>query len=58
MVIPKVPNLTEDSRLTPEVQRREWNQLQGAAGEVGAGDLMDAFAEFRREERAIEDSGR
>jgi AbrB family looped-hinge helix DNA binding protein len=52
-------NLTEGSRLTLEVRGQEivlskgtaWKRLQGAGG-----DLMEAFAAFRRQEREREDS--
>ena len=52
-------NLTEGSRLTPEVRGPEivlsreatWKKLQGAAG-----DLMQTFAAFKRQEREREDS--
>jgi len=52
-------NLTEGSRLTLEVRGQEivlskgtaWKRLQGAGG-----DLMEAFAAFRKREREREDS--
>lgn len=52
-------NLTEGSKLTLEVRGQEivlskgaaWRKLQGAGG-----DLMKAFAAFRKEERESEDS--
>ena len=52
-------NLTEGSRLTLEVRGQEivlskgtaWKRLQGAGG-----DLVEAFAAFRRQEREREDS--
>jgi len=52
-------NLTEGSRLTLEVRGQEivlskgtaWKRLQGAGG-----DLMEAFAAFRKQEREREDS--
>jgi AbrB family looped-hinge helix DNA binding protein len=53
-------NLTEGSRLTLKVRGHSivlskgaaWRKLQGAAG----GDLMSAFAAFRREERERENA--
>jgi AbrB family looped-hinge helix DNA binding protein len=53
-------NLTEGSRLTLEVRGQRivlskdapWKKLQGAGG----GDLMRAFAAFRREERERENA--
>jgi AbrB family looped-hinge helix DNA binding protein len=52
-------NLSEGSKLTLEVRGQEivlskgagWRRLQGAGG-----DLMKAFAAFKREEREHEDS--
>ncbi len=52
-------NLREGSKLTLEVRGQEivlsqgagWRQLQGAAG-----DLMEEFAAFKKEEREREDS--
>lgn len=52
-------NLTEGSRLTLEIRGQEivlskgvaWKKLQGAGGE-----LMKAFATFKKEERDDEDS--
>jgi AbrB family looped-hinge helix DNA binding protein len=52
-------NLTEGSRLTLEIRGQEivlskgaaWRRLQGAGG-----DLMNAFAAFKDEEREREDS--
>jgi len=53
-------NLTEGAKLTLEVRGQEivlsreapWKKLKGAA----AGDLMEAFAAFRKQEREREDS--
>jgi AbrB family looped-hinge helix DNA binding protein len=53
-------NLTAGSKLTLEVRGHEivlskepaWKKLQGA----GDGDLMDAFAAFKKQEREREDS--
>jgi hypothetical protein len=50
--------------LTLEVRGQEivlskglaWKKLQVAAGDVIPGNLMDAFAAFRRDEREREDS--
>jgi AbrB family looped-hinge helix DNA binding protein len=55
-------NLNVGSKLTLEVRGQEivlskgaaWRKLKGAAAEVG--DLMEAFATFRKEEREHEDS--
>ena len=52
-------NLAEGSRLNLEIRGQDivlskepaWKKLQGAGG-----DLMEAFAAFRREEREREDS--
>jgi AbrB family looped-hinge helix DNA binding protein len=52
-------NLTEGSRLILEIRGQDiilskepsWKRLQGAGG-----DLMQAFAAFRKEEREHEDS--
>ena len=52
--------LTEGAKLTLEVRGQEivlsreapWKKLKGAA----AGDLMEAFAAFRKQEREREDS--
>jgi AbrB family looped-hinge helix DNA binding protein len=52
-------NLTAGSRLNLEIRGQDivlsrepaWKKLQGAGG-----DLMDAFAAFRKEEREREDS--
>jgi AbrB family looped-hinge helix DNA binding protein len=64
VVIPKqvrdALNLTEGVKLTLEVRGQElvlskeapWKKLRGAA----AGDLMQAFAAFRKRERELEDS--
>ena len=52
-------NITEGSRLTLEIRGQNivlskepaWRKLQGAGG-----DLMEAFAAFRQDEREREDS--
>jgi AbrB family looped-hinge helix DNA binding protein len=54
-------NLSEGTKLTLEVRGQElvlskepaWRKLQGAAK---GSDLMNAFAAFRKQERAREDS--
>jgi AbrB family looped-hinge helix DNA binding protein len=54
-------NLSEGTKLTLEVQGRQivlskepaWRKLQGAAAN---GNLIDAFASFKRREREREDS--
>ncbi|MBV8437759.1 MAG: AbrB/MazE/SpoVT family DNA-binding domain-containing protein [Silvibacterium sp.] len=64
IVIPKqvreALNLTEGSRLTLEIRGQDivlsreapWKKLQGAA----AGDLMESFAAFKKQEREREDA--
>jgi len=57
-------NITEGSRLTLEIRGQDivlskepgWRKLQGAGGDLPDGDLIDAFAAFRQEEREREDS--
>jgi AbrB family looped-hinge helix DNA binding protein len=52
-------NLSEGTKLTLEIHGQEivlskgaaWRKLQGAGG-----DLMEAFAAFKAEERGLEDS--